>query len=196
LYVNGNNPQLAKLYPEVSFPVSRGTRMISPFIKWEHTRDWFVPSYDIDLNNAIQYGARSVPFQLADQEWTFVQGHIVDGRNLFPATGYLFLAWDTLCLIEDSNIPFNLKQIIFEDVKFLRDTTVPKTGGVSFTVCLNITSGRFEIVEGGTLIVTGKIYSNNEDDATYCGVDTIAEHANSLTGKDVYKELRLRGYNY
>ncbi|XP_050502321.1 fatty acid synthase isoform X2 [Diabrotica virgifera virgifera] len=194
LYVNGNNPQLAKLYPEVSFPVSRGTRMISPFIKWEHTRDWFVPSYDINLNSAVQYGAKSVSVELGDQKWTFVQGHVIDGRNLFPATGYLFLVWDTLCLIED--IPVNLKHIVFEDVKFLRATTVPKTGAVSFKVFLNIISGRFEIVEGGTLIVTGKVYSKDEDDATYCGVDTIAEHANSLTRKDVYKELRLRGYNY
>ncbi|CAG9832335.1 unnamed protein product [Diabrotica balteata] len=194
LYVNGYNPQLAKLYPEVSFPVSRGTRMISPFIKWQHEREWFIPSYDVDLNNAVQFGSRSVVVQFADQEWSFVQGHVIDGRALFPATGYLCLVWDTLSLIQ--GIPVNLKHIIFEDIKFLRATTIPKTGKVMFTVYLNIISGKFEIVEGGVPIVTGKIFSNDGDDGTCYGVDAIAENSNSLTGKDVYKELRLRGYNY
>ncbi|CAG9832341.1 unnamed protein product [Diabrotica balteata] len=192
-YVNGYDPQLAKFYPDVSFPVSRGTRMISPFIKWEHTRDWFVPSYNLEMSKKCQHGARNVNVQLTDQQWTFVKGHVIDGRNLFPATGYLYLIWETLAIIED--VPVTVKHIIFEDVKFLRATTVPKTGMVKFIVFINIFSGRFEIVEGGTTVVSGKV-SSSIDNAVYCGLDSIDKHKNGLTRKDVYKELRLRGYNY
>ena len=40
LYNIGFQPQIQNLYPEVQYPVSRGTPMISPVIKWDHTEDW------------------------------------------------------------------------------------------------------------------------------------------------------------
>ncbi|XP_050502323.1 fatty acid synthase-like [Diabrotica virgifera virgifera] len=193
LYVNGYDLQLAKFYPEVSFPVSKGTRLISPFIKWEHTRDWFIPSYNLEMSKKCQLGPRSVTVTLTDHQWTFIQGHVIDGRNLFPATGYLFLIWETLSIIED--VPFTVKHIMFEDVKFSRATNIPKAGAVKFIIFLNISSGRFEIVEGGSTIVSGKV-TTVEDHTSYNGVDTIDKHKDCLTRKDVYKELRLRGYNY
>lgn len=33
---------VAKIYPPISYPVSRGTRMIGSLIKWDHSQDWFV----------------------------------------------------------------------------------------------------------------------------------------------------------
>lgn len=80
LYVNGYNPQLAKLYPEVKFPVSRGTRMISPFIKWNHDRDWFTPSYNLQATTSAQHTARKIKIQISDQQWAFTQGHVIDGK--------------------------------------------------------------------------------------------------------------------
>jgi fatty acid synthase len=40
LYEIGFNPQIKKLYPEVQYPVSRGTPFISPLIKWDHSKKW------------------------------------------------------------------------------------------------------------------------------------------------------------
>lgn len=40
LFNVGLQPQISKLFPEVEYPVSRGTPMISPLIKWEHGDDW------------------------------------------------------------------------------------------------------------------------------------------------------------
>ena len=45
MFLNGLNLPIERLYPEVEFPVSRGTPMISPLIKWDHTEDWFVMKY-------------------------------------------------------------------------------------------------------------------------------------------------------
>ncbi|KAF7994080.1 hypothetical protein HCN44_011349 [Aphidius gifuensis] len=45
LFITGHQPNVAKLYPDIEFPVSRGTPMISPLVKWDHSDDWYVPTY-------------------------------------------------------------------------------------------------------------------------------------------------------
>lgn len=37
----------------------------------------------------MKSGERSVMITLDDEEMEFLSGHVIDGRNLFPATGYL-----------------------------------------------------------------------------------------------------------
>ncbi|KAJ8982151.1 hypothetical protein NQ317_011297 [Molorchus minor] len=51
LYECGYNPQIKELYPSVTLPVSRETRMISPFIKWRHGRDFFCGNVRQDRPN-------------------------------------------------------------------------------------------------------------------------------------------------
>lgn len=40
MYMAGVQVQLTNLYPTVSYPVARGTPMISPFIEWDHSESW------------------------------------------------------------------------------------------------------------------------------------------------------------
>lgn len=87
MYEAGLNPQLSHLYPNVPLPVSRGTPMISTLIRWEHSEDWYVTSYR--MQEKIKSGERTVNISLKDDELEYLGGHIVDGRNLYPATGYL-----------------------------------------------------------------------------------------------------------
>jgi fatty acid synthase len=35
------------LYPKVQFPVPRGTPFISPLIKWDHSKKWWVINFKI-----------------------------------------------------------------------------------------------------------------------------------------------------
>jgi len=37
----------------------------------------------------VKCGERSVTITLSDDEMDYLSGHVIDGRNLFPATGYL-----------------------------------------------------------------------------------------------------------
>ncbi|CAG9820290.1 unnamed protein product [Phaedon cochleariae] len=199
LYVNGHHPKVASLYPEVKFPVSRGTRMISPHIKWKHDRNWFVPVYNVHQKAmAEQRGSRKVEIQTTDLEWAYADGHVIDGRNLFPATAYLYLVWETLCIIDD--MPMNIRDVVFENCKFLRATSLPAKGYVTYYVSINKSSGSFEINEGDYPVVTGKISTFdeniNEISKTYRDHGSIDTSKLELTTKDVYKELRLRGYNY
>lgn len=61
-------------------------------------------------------------------------------------------------------------------------------------------SGNFEIVEGGAAIVTGRIYVPENINKEIVELDAPEEETDpsllDLSGKDFYKELRLRGYNY
>lgn len=74
----GFNPQLRQLYPQIEFPVSRGTGMISPLIKWEHKKDWFVPCYKDDKQ--LKSYERTVSINVKDSDWSYLTGHVIDGK--------------------------------------------------------------------------------------------------------------------
>lgn len=62
-------------------------------------------------------------------------------------------------------------------------------------------SGNFEVVEGGAAIVTGRIYVPENIDKECVSMPPLEDTETSpdtlpLGSRDVYKELRLRGYNY
>lgn len=69
---------LTTVYPKVDFPVSRGTPMISPSVKWDHAEDWFVTNFG---SHMVEKSAeRKVKISLTDPEFEFVSGHCIDGR--------------------------------------------------------------------------------------------------------------------
>lgn len=70
---------------------------------------------------------------------------MLTGRNLFPATGYLFLAWETLALIH-GKIYTDMK-IVVENLKFIRATTVSKDSKIEFLVSIHKSSGQFEVLQ-------------------------------------------------
>lgn len=52
--------------------------------------------------------------------------HCIDGRVIFPATGYLCLVWKTLAHALDQNV--EQMPVVFEDVTLHQATILPKTG--------------------------------------------------------------------
>lgn len=107
--------------------------MISPLIKWEHSDDWFVTSYK--TQQKVSSGERVVEISLSDTENKSLSGHVVDGRNLFPGTGYLCLVWESIGLMRGEL--YTEVSVAFEDVRFLRATNIPKTGTLEFTVTIH-----------------------------------------------------------
>lgn len=182
----------------------------------------------------------------------YLLDHCIDGRALFPATGYLCLVWRTLA----HRLGLSLEQVpvVFEGVTLHQATILPRTGegvpgGVplerrvppALTSCSTGTvplevqlleaSRAFEISQNGNLIVsgewglagpgawgwglalgtprsvllplpcTGKVSQWEDPDPK------LFEHpadlgaakplpASCLTQADIYKELRLHGYDY
>nr|QNL15122.1 fatty acid synthase 2 [Meteorus pulchricornis] len=193
LYNVGLQPLISNLYPEVRLPVPRGTAMISPLIKWEHSDDWYVTSFK--QQDKITSGERIVEVTLSDEDYDYMAGHIIDGRNLVPATGYLQLVWETVGMMEGEY--YSQLSIVFQDVKFLRATTLPKEGSIELTVMVQKGTGRFEVVEGGAAVVTGYVHSTTKPSLEKMNT-AIPKHneKEEMSSRDFYKELRLRGYHY
>lgn len=84
--------------------------------------------------------------------------------------------------------------VVFEDCKFLRATNIPSTGFITFEVTVN-NNGKFEVFQGDSPVVTGKIKRISEVDDYKLDKKIDLENL-TLNRKDIYKELRLRGYNY
>ena len=116
------------------------------------------------------------------------------GRCIFPATGYLELVWVTLATMKGPIHHFI--DVEFEDIRFQRATAVTLDQDIDLTIMVHYGSGKFEVSEGSTSIVTGVIREvENAPPLTelepLCNTDYPM-----MAQDDFYKELSLRGYNY
>ncbi|KAK0166753.1 hypothetical protein PV327_004242 [Microctonus hyperodae] len=193
LYNAGLQPIISNFYPEVHFPVSRGTPMISPLIKWDHSYDWY--TYQFQEQDKLETCVRTVEVNLAEEAFEYMVGHVIDGRNLLPATGYLILAWETLAMIEGEF--YEGVSVVFRDVKFLRATTIPPQGFLTMSIMIHKGTGRFEVSEGDAAVVTGYIHLTSNPSAEKMNLSLPkSDEEEMVSSKDFYKELKLRGYHY
>lgn len=75
--MNGYTMPIERLYPRIEFPVSRGTPMISPLTKWDHSESFFVMRFEISKSG--HSGERKVTLSLEDN--AYIAGHIIDGES-------------------------------------------------------------------------------------------------------------------
>lgn len=193
LYAAGGQPQVTKLYRTISYPVSRGTPMLNSCIGWDHSQKWLLAKFSSDG----QSGETMIDINLTKDDDAYLAGHTIDGRVLFPATGYMTLAWRTFAKMRGGNL--DKTPVVMENVVFHRATILPKEGSIKFGINFFDGSGSFEICEGGTLTVSGKITMPEDIEKEELPLDPLDTDKKSgllLDTSDVYKELRLRGYDY
>uniref|UniRef100_A0A4X2LHQ6 Fatty acid synthase n=1 Tax=Vombatus ursinus TaxID=29139 RepID=A0A4X2LHQ6_VOMUR len=201
LHLTGTSVNPNGLFPPVEYPAPVGTPLISPHIKWDHSQSWDVPSAS-DFPSGSGGSSSSTVYNIdpsAESPDHYLVDHCIDGRVIFPATGYLCLVWKTLARALD--MAMEEMPVVFEDVTLHQATILPKIGTVSLEVRLMLASRTFEVSDNRTLIVSGKVYHWEEPDASIFsyepGRSPAASAAKfSLSKADVYKELRLRGYDY
>ncbi|XP_013112283.2 fatty acid synthase [Stomoxys calcitrans] len=193
LFNNGITFPVANLYPKVNFPVSRGTPGISSLVRWDHSEDWFVTTYENMKTKSS--GERTLSVSLASDDEEFMSGHIIDGKILIPATCYLQYVWETFSLMYHGP-SFMDVPVEFEDVKFLRATNMSQNQNVELTVMIHYGTGIFEVTEAGALVVTGRITEIEKPSVPKLS-DVPEESVFPMVSRnDFYKELRLRGYHY
>lgn len=114
---------------------------------------------------------------------SYLLNHQINGRVLYPTTGYLYLVWKSMAQLQrnvrqtgpiclDSvfgqSCEFEQLPVVhFENVQIHRATVlreqpkqvviVPENRRVSFEIRIQPTTGLFEIVEGKNLIVNGRV---------------------------------------
>ncbi|ESO84944.1 hypothetical protein LOTGIDRAFT_235996 [Lottia gigantea] len=199
-YINGVQFKPLDIFHPVQYPVSRGTPLISPLIKWDHSQSWNVPKSDEFLSGGDgKHSDVSYEIDMSQESAdNYLLGHAIDGRVLYPATGYLYLAWKTLAKLNGKF--FEQMPVKFENVNIHRATILPKTGTVKLDVSIMKASGDFEICENGNLSVSGNIQVVDNTDSEYfepdASLDDQVKEGIDLSKADIYKELRLRGYDY
>ena len=63
-----------------------------------------------------------------------MSGHIIDGSNLLPATGYLALVWQTFGMIKGQI--YKTLSIVFRDVNFIRAIYLSKNYAVNLKIAI------------------------------------------------------------
>jgi fatty acid synthase, animal type len=163
--------------------------MISPIIKWDHSKNYFVPYFD----SCNFFERRNLAINISDKAYDFVKGHVIDGKILLPGTGYLVLVWETFSMM--IGVPQNKMKVVFEEVKFMRATSMQKDQDVVLTISIHRGSGNFEITEEKSVVVQGSI--KNGDSVELSDVSAPkCENPIMMQEADFYKEMRLRGYHH
>ncbi|XP_011883843.1 PREDICTED: fatty acid synthase-like, partial [Vollenhovia emeryi] len=195
LYMAGAQPNIAKLYPPISFPVGRGTPMIGSLVRWDHSVPWDVPDFKQISDHS---GGCIVQIDLSNEMDTYLAGHQIDGRVIFPVAGYILMVWKTLAKQRGCN--FELLPVVFEKMQFHRATIIPKEGQVRFSITLFKGSGDFEICENDTIVASGNVRVSEGIDKDHLNLPPPVLPQNQetlqLNTEDVYKLLRLNGYDY
>ncbi|XP_022830419.1 fatty acid synthase [Spodoptera litura] len=194
LYAAGAQPAVGALYPAVPFPVPRGTPGLASHVRWDHSLEWSVAHF----GNAARSGENVIEYDVSRPDDGFITGHNIDGRVLFPATGYLTLVWRTMAKLHNKKPEET--PIVMENIQFRRATIVSRDTPVRFLINILDGTGEFDVCEGGAVVVTGHVRLAPEPSAERLR-DLEDEPAPDkdlppLVTDDIYKELRLRGYNY
>lgn len=135
--------------------------MIAPLIKWDHTEDYYVTKFS--LQKGDYSGERKVTLSLEEESYIaghIIDGRLINsskifmlknincvnlnknttsillnitGRIIVPGTTYLQLVWETLAMMTKGAIS-PVINVEFEDVRFLRATTMGPGQKIDFTV--------------------------------------------------------------
>ena len=134
--------------------------------------------------------------------WHTIEGHKLDSRVLIPATGYLAHVWKLFADSHGKHVEDF--PAYFENVSIERATIIQEGKSPRLTISILADTGAFEVREEDALIVKGIV--KMPDDVSqkmlkFPPIEIPAENPDVrdlsiLNTQDVYKELKLRGYNY
>ncbi|CAG4933479.1 unnamed protein product [Colias eurytheme] len=194
LYMEGYNPRVQALYPKVEFPVSTGTPMLGHLVEWAHTEKWTLPLYV----QGFKKTAAECNFALSihDDEHSYLRGHVVKGKNLYPFSAALVAVWDTFAMT------LELKKkgvsVQFNDVHLFVQPILHDKRHLRLSVSLHRGTGAFEVASEGMVVATGQIIISERSDDNFRLFKLVAENKDEMTlySEDIYKMLYTRDYNY
>ncbi|KAG9509078.1 Fatty acid synthase, partial [Fragariocoptes setiger] len=206
LYQHGCSVKIRNLYPKLDFPVGKCTGSLSSLIRWNHDHKFYVARYPDNFRKPPC--ETRIKFDLIDESDKYLSGHCVDGRILFPATGYLYLVWRAFSFIKDkvgnaigrASEKAELVPVEFLNVRLYR-ATILGSAPVELLVRIEEATGQFEVREGGSVVSDGYVATPtiNPGRLQYEHIKNDPSFKNkqmSLKTDDVYKQFRVCGYDY
>jgi len=79
-------------------------------------------------------GDRIVTLSTINEDFEYMIGHVIDEKNLIPATGYLAMVWETMGMLHAEI--YTEISVVFEDVNFIRAIHIPKEGEIQLAVMI------------------------------------------------------------
>jgi len=105
------------------------------------------------------------------------------------------LVWTTFAKLKGSttdNLPVTMENVLFH-----REVILQKGSPVSFSINILDGSGEFEVCENGSIVVSGRIGILPEPKMSWFHLPISNKSGEfTLNTADVYKEFRLRGYDF
>ena len=197
LYMNGSNCDVTKLYPPVKYPLPSTTATLSSLIKWNHLKSYPLAPFLVQSTSYYFQTSRDMMFHFDRRhpEDTFLFDHKIDGRVLFPATGYMMMAW--IAFAKLNNICVYDLPVEFNNVSFERATVMGSTE-TRLSIRINEDNGGFIIKEGDNLVAKGFVKFHNVSylEPIAARLEPKPDDVIKMESKDIYRELRIRGYDY
>ncbi|CAB3246476.1 unnamed protein product [Arctia plantaginis] len=190
LYMEGYDCDVQVLYPKVEMPVSTGTPFLSHLVKWAHDEEWPLVLY----SSADRIVASNCNYVLAlhDQEHKYLAGNFIRGNTLYPFSASLTLVWDVLTMI--MNVPRKQLSVEFSYVQLYSQPVLHERRQLYLNVTIQRGTGKFEILDGRSKVVTGFIKPLNES-KTECVENDLKKNM-CFSAADIYQLLRDRDYFY
>lgn len=88
-------------------------------------------------------GGKQIKVNLQDEKFKYIEGHVIDGKILVPATAYLKFVWEAFI---DQNDCDPADPVEFSDVRFVRATNMNEDTIVELNVNIQVGTGMFEVI--------------------------------------------------
>ncbi|OAF68425.1 hypothetical protein A3Q56_03845 [Intoshia linei] len=196
------NPSLL-FSDSIEYPMTDNIDIMSPLIKWDHSTKWVVASsLEVDYLNGKSRNKIEISYNVSDGECdAYIKNHIIDGRSLFPATGYVYTVWKAFAQDKGKSIE-DLSVEIF-NVNIKRAVILPDNGLVTFEITFLPDSNKFILLNKSSVIVTGEIcelgdtYIEKKNPEWISAINNeLSEDVITFTHDEAYTYLRVRGYDY
>ncbi|XP_017779765.1 PREDICTED: fatty acid synthase-like isoform X2 [Nicrophorus vespilloides] len=191
MYLAGIDVNVAKIFPSIDYPVSKGTCGLAPLVHWEHGETWRTGLED-KLNYLVS--VKDLHISLNSDEFRDCASHQLDERIILPLSSII----DILLRILSTSRSTEITEAIFENVRFRNVLVIPKVGNLPFYAMIQKGSGEFEVLSQDEIVATGKITIPQPTDKIMLHTYDIGnvEGGLQLSTSDIYNEFGHRGYKY
>lgn len=192
MYSHGFNINVSNLYTEFEFPVLRDCPSLGHSIGWQHDKSYnyhFFNELFLPSNHSVH------EVDLMDPEYVKVSDHIIAGKVIFPATGYLYLIQKHFALVHYGSQDISKIAMRVWDMKI--HSFILVNGHVTVDIYHDPVTSKFVIKSENMIKVTGcaKIWKNSAgfDYSQFIGFES---EDSDLNKQDFYQIIKTSGYNY
>ncbi|KAJ0175962.1 hypothetical protein K1T71_008136 [Dendrolimus kikuchii] len=191
MYEAGLNPKMESMYPKVNFPVSTDTPSLSHLVEWEHSEKW--DTYTYSNAQKIVLANRAVMVLLYDNEYKYIEDHVINGVTILPAAAILVFVWETLAMY--NNADYRNVSVIIQNVQIYCEVKVETEELLKLNVEIQKGFQYFEVTYDDMLIAKGKVRLVVKT-APYQLTREDYDYESWTEGHNLYKILNARGYSY